>query len=180
MSTRVLVEGHSISGTAVLPRNYSYPAAKLPYAWTEQNRTNLHFPASIVLFLQDNSSPLPSEAPLDCSKYWLVLLNYRAVVPLKQHVLHFLNPAETRMAFSVLLWRRQWIAWPTSSVPMYLIWSYKTWQMENWERRIFSLMKTASWSTVRTSPSVRLQSNAGRCLKGNAPISPMCWGLVSF
>ena len=32
MSTGALVEGHSISGTAALPRNDSYPAAKLPYA----------------------------------------------------------------------------------------------------------------------------------------------------
>ena len=31
-----MVDGHSISGTAVLPRNDSYPAAKLPYTRTEQ------------------------------------------------------------------------------------------------------------------------------------------------
>ena len=35
MSTAVLVEGRSISGTAALPRNESYPAAKLPYARTD-------------------------------------------------------------------------------------------------------------------------------------------------
>ena len=35
MSTSGLVEGHSISGTAVLPRNDSYLAAKLPYTRTE-------------------------------------------------------------------------------------------------------------------------------------------------
>ena len=35
MSTSVLVEGHSISSIAVLPKNDSYPAAKLPYARTE-------------------------------------------------------------------------------------------------------------------------------------------------
>ena len=37
MSTSVLVEGHSISDTVVLPRNDSYVAAKRPYAKTEQN-----------------------------------------------------------------------------------------------------------------------------------------------
>ena len=37
MSTSVLVEGHSISGTSALPRNDSYLAAKLPYARTKQN-----------------------------------------------------------------------------------------------------------------------------------------------
>ena len=37
MSTSVLVEGHGISGTATLPRDDSYLAAKLPYARTEQN-----------------------------------------------------------------------------------------------------------------------------------------------
>ena len=36
MSTSVLVKGHSISGTAMLPRNGSYLAAKLPYTRTEQ------------------------------------------------------------------------------------------------------------------------------------------------
>ena len=37
MSTSVLVEGHNNSGTAVLPRNDSDLAAKLPSARTEQN-----------------------------------------------------------------------------------------------------------------------------------------------
>ena len=36
MSTSILVEGHSISGTAMLPRNDSYSSAKLPHARTEQ------------------------------------------------------------------------------------------------------------------------------------------------
>ena len=40
MSTSVLVEGHSISSTAVLPRNDSYLAAKLPYARTEELNLN--------------------------------------------------------------------------------------------------------------------------------------------
>ena len=35
MSASVLVEGHSISSTAMLPRNDSDLAAKLPYARTE-------------------------------------------------------------------------------------------------------------------------------------------------
>ena len=38
MSTSALVEGHSISGTAMFPRNDSYPAAKLPYARPEPLR----------------------------------------------------------------------------------------------------------------------------------------------
>jgi len=42
MSTSVLVEGHSISGTATLPRNDSYPVAKLPYAKT--NACDIHIP----------------------------------------------------------------------------------------------------------------------------------------
>ena len=37
MSTSVLVEGYSISGTAALPINDSYLAARLPYARTKQN-----------------------------------------------------------------------------------------------------------------------------------------------
>jgi len=37
MSTSVLVEGHSITGTAALPIYYSYPTTELPYARTEQN-----------------------------------------------------------------------------------------------------------------------------------------------
>ena len=36
MSSSALVEGHSMSGTATLPRNDSYLAAKLPKAKTEQ------------------------------------------------------------------------------------------------------------------------------------------------
>ena len=39
MSTSVLVEGHSISGTDVLPRNDSYLTAKLIYTGSEQNYT---------------------------------------------------------------------------------------------------------------------------------------------
>ena len=35
MSTSVLVEGHSISGTATLQENDSYLAAKLPYTRTD-------------------------------------------------------------------------------------------------------------------------------------------------
>ena len=35
ISTSVLLEGYSISGTVALPRNDSYLAAKLPYARTE-------------------------------------------------------------------------------------------------------------------------------------------------
>ena len=37
MSTSVLVEGHSISGTAALARNYNYPAAN---AAIHKNRTS--------------------------------------------------------------------------------------------------------------------------------------------
>ena len=71
MSTSILLERHSISGTATLPRNDSYLAAKLPYARTENLLVTfqdiLHLPPQLgtshavgIVFIM-NDSPRMTE-----------------------------------------------------------------------------------------------------------------------